>query len=473
MRAFFAIVKLTFRHAVRSHIFQLLLGVLLLCIALIPTTVINSSAADFLRSALFYSLWTVGAVLGLSAMWLGCYVMTCDIDSYQLHMVVSKPVSRVVIWCGKWVGVCAVNLLLLVFASAAVYFIILWRFDNLEFQPGEKERMRSEVLVGRRAFSADRPDYGEAVRELARRRIGRLAAQGKTVDTNMQDKIIKDAQLEVVSADSEVKAGQIKSWHFSGIPSVPNQSLFLRYRPYINKVSSEDQRQTRLLWSVGIPRERKTPRDGTLAAKRARTFDIYLYPFDDKPDQVMTGAFYEKELKPEWKPVSSDGQVFLTVANYDHLGGTLFFQPADGPRLLVPATGFAGNYSRAVLVIGLELALLAALSCAFGGIVSMPVAVFMVVSYLLFGAFSVYMVNLEYVGTAADRFGQLVGKMLLKVVIPLQNFDVSSVIADGVLVEWSWIGGLVLDMIVLRALPLVLLGIFLYRKRELGLIIRK
>ena len=65
------------------------------------------------------------------------------------------------------------------------------------------------------------------------------------------------------------------------------------------------------------------------------------------------------------------------------------------------------------------------------------------------------------------------GRILLKVVIPLQNFDVSSVIADGVLVEWSWIGGLILNMIVFRALPLVLLGIFLYRKRELGLIIRK
>ena len=473
MRAFGAIVKLTFRHAVRSHIFQLLLGVLLLCIALIPTTVINSSASDFLKSAIFYSLWIVSAVLGLSAMWLGCYIMTCDIDSYQLHMVVSKPVSRVTIWCGKWVGVCAVNLMLLVFAAAAVYFIILWRFENLEFQPGEKERVRAEVLVGRRAFPADRPDYAEAVRRLATQRVRRLAAQGKTVDTNMQDKIIKDAQLEVVSADSELKAGQIKSWRFSGVPANTGKPIFLRYRPYVNKVSSEDQRQTRLLWSVGIPRERKTPQGNTLAAKRARTFDIYLYPMDDNPDQVMTGAFYEKELKPEWKPVSSDGQVFLTVTNCDHMGGTLFFQPADGPRLLVPASTFAGNYARAVLVVGLELMLLAALSCAFGGILSMPVAVFMVASYLLFGAFSVYMVNLEYVGSAADRFGQLVGRILLKVVIPLQNFDVSSVVSDGVLVEWSWIAGLVFNMIVLRALPLVLLGIFLYRKRELGLIIRK
>lgn len=473
MRAFLSIVKLTFRHAVRSHIFQLLLGVLLLCIALIPTTVINSSAGDFLKSSIFYSLWIVSAVLGLSSIWLGCYIMTCDIDSYQLHMVVSKPVSRITIWCGKWLGVCLINLLLLVVATAAVYFIILYRFEKLEFQPGEKERMRSEVLVGRRAFSADRPDYSEAISALARKQVNRLHAQGQSVGTAMQDKIIKDAQLAVVSADSEVKPGNIKSWRFSGIPVNTNKPLYLRYRPYINKVASEDQRTTRILWSVGIPRERKTPQAGTLAARNAKTYDIYLYPLDERPDQVMTGVFHEKELKPEWKVVSSDGYVFMTVANMDHMNGTMYFQPADGPRLLVPATSFAGNYARAVLVIALELMLLAALSCAFGGIVSMPVAVFMVVSYLLFGAFSVYMVNLEYVGTSADRFGQLVGKILLKVVIPLQNFDVSSIVSDGVLIEWSWIAGLICNMIVLRALPLVLLGVILYRKRELGLIIRK
>ncbi|MBR2373122.1 MAG: hypothetical protein IKA87_02715, partial [Lentisphaeria bacterium] len=80
MRAFASIVKLTFRHAIRSHIFQLLLGVLLVCVVLIPTTVINSSASDFLKSSIFYSLWIVSAVLGLSCMWLGCYIMTCDID---------------------------------------------------------------------------------------------------------------------------------------------------------------------------------------------------------------------------------------------------------------------------------------------------------------------------------------------------------------------------------------------------------
>ena len=474
MRAFLSIVKLTFRHAVRSHIFQLLFLVLLLCVALIPTTITNTNAADFLKSSIFYSLWIVSAVLGLSSIWLGCFIMTGDIDSYQLHMVVSKPVSRITVWLGKWMGVCLVNLLLLVLASTAVYFIILYRFENLEFQPGEKERMRAEVLVGRRAFPADRPDYAEAIQHLVRQKIRRLTSQGRTVDTQMQEKLIKDSQLEVVSRDSEAKHNTIKSWRFSNIPDPNGKPIFLRYRPYINKVASEDQRPTHLLWSVGIPRERKAaPQAGPVSQSNAKTYDIYLYPLDDKPDQVMTGIFHEKELRPEWNVVSSDGKVFMTVHNLDRFAGTLYFQPADGPRMLVPATTFAGNYARAVLVTGLELMLLAALSCAFAGCLSMPVAIFMVMSYLLFGAFSVYMVNLEYISGMADRFGQLVGKILLWVVIPLQRFDVSSLVSDGVLVEWALVGELFFHLIVLKALPLVLLGIYFYNKRELGLIVRK
>ena len=43
MKAFLAIAALTVRHAMRSHLFQLLLGILLLCVAVIPATAMNSS----------------------------------------------------------------------------------------------------------------------------------------------------------------------------------------------------------------------------------------------------------------------------------------------------------------------------------------------------------------------------------------------------------------------------------------------
>ena len=59
MKAFLAIAALTVRHAVRSHIFQLLLGVLLLCVVLIPGTAGDSTAAGFIQVSLLYSLSTV------------------------------------------------------------------------------------------------------------------------------------------------------------------------------------------------------------------------------------------------------------------------------------------------------------------------------------------------------------------------------------------------------------------------------
>ena len=94
MRPFFAITGLTLKNALRSHVFQILLLLLLLCVGIIPFSIGGGSAQDFVRVSLLYSIWTITLVLALSSLWLGCYIMAQDVDSYQLHMVTAKPVSR-------------------------------------------------------------------------------------------------------------------------------------------------------------------------------------------------------------------------------------------------------------------------------------------------------------------------------------------------------------------------------------------
>ena len=140
MKAFLAITALTMRHALRSHLFQLLLGLLLLCVAVIPATAGDSTAAGFIQVSLLYSLSTVLLVLSLSSIWLGCFVMCHDIDSYQLHMVITKPVSRVTIWLGKFTGVLAINTVLLVISTAAVFLIVMWKFEQTKFAPEDRRR---------------------------------------------------------------------------------------------------------------------------------------------------------------------------------------------------------------------------------------------------------------------------------------------------------------------------------------------
>ena len=477
MRPFFAIVKLTFRHALRSHIFQLLLGVLVFAVLFIPGTVGAGTASDFIKVSLLYSLWAVSIILALSSIWLGCFVMTSDVDSYQLHMIVSKPISKVTIWLGKWTGVNLINLLLLVVSSIFIYGIIMYRYNNSDFPKEEREKIRNEVMVGRRVYPAMKPDYDMLSREGLKRRILRLQSQGANVDLSpaSQEKMLKDVRREVVSSDAEVKAGQRKMWQFAGLPEGLDTPIYLRYRPYIGKVASEDQRMTRLLLYVGVPQKKQQKNNANVFAQNAdkSNYDVYMIALSQQPEQVMSGEFHEKMLRPEWKVVTPDNTVVVSVQNADPYGATQFYQPADGPKLLIKATGFFANYMRAILIIALELIILSGFACSFGGCMSMPVAVFVEVGYLLFGSFSVYMTGLSYISGAADKFGVFVAKMLLVVVIPLQAFDVTGAVANGELIEWSFLWQLTFYFLVCRALPLYLLCIWIYRKRELGLIVRK
>ena len=475
MRGSFAIAHLTLRHALRSHIFQLLLLVLLLAVVFIPGTVGAGTASDFIRVTLLYSLSAVSLILALSSLWLGCYTMTHDVDSYQLHMITSKPVSRITIWLAKWVGVNVINMLLLLLASGVIFVIIQYRFANSEFAPAEKEKIRSEVLVGRRMYPASKPDYASQVRERTKQMIARLQSQGVKLNMTpeMLEKMQKAAQLEVVSGDSELKVGKTRSWVFENLPEKIDKPVFFRYRPYVDKVASEGQRPTRVQVLVGLPRVVNAGEQKTVFEDSKSAYDIIPVALSSYPEQVKSGEFHEKVLKPEWKIVSPDNKIFVSVFNGDPKGSTQFYQPADGPKLLIEECGFFSNYMRAVVVIALELLILSGLACAFGGCMSMPTAIFVVVSYLLFGSFAVFMTGLDYLSGTADHVGVFISKLILIVVIPLQAFEATGPVAGGELIEWSKILYLGFHYFICRAVPIFIFGIWMYRKRELGLIIRK
>ena len=129
MTAFLAIIKLTCKAAMRSHVFQTLLGILIFTIIVLPLTVVGDGTAhSYIQVSLQYCLGAISFILSMSTIWLGCVTMGTDIESYRLHMVVSKPISRVTIWLGKWTGVIVVHTVLLIISSLLVYAFILLQF---------------------------------------------------------------------------------------------------------------------------------------------------------------------------------------------------------------------------------------------------------------------------------------------------------------------------------------------------------
>ena len=77
MTSFSAIVKLTCRSAVRSHVFQFLLFVLLLGVLLVPNTIKGDGTAyGYMQVSLEYCFTFITVMLMLSGVWLGCQTMT-------------------------------------------------------------------------------------------------------------------------------------------------------------------------------------------------------------------------------------------------------------------------------------------------------------------------------------------------------------------------------------------------------------
>ncbi|MBR2720206.1 MAG: hypothetical protein IKB74_02615, partial [Lentisphaeria bacterium] len=194
MRPFFAITGLTLKNALRSHVFQILLLLLLLCVGIIPFSIGGGSAQDFVRVSLLYSIWTITLVLALSSLWLGCYIMAQDVDSYQLHMVTAKPVSRVVIWLGKWIGINLINFTLLIISLAAVYGIVMYRYNKDDrFTQADRARIASEVLVGRRVFLPTKPDFAKMARQALQEKMKQTGALSR----EEQDKLFGELLQQI------------------------------------------------------------------------------------------------------------------------------------------------------------------------------------------------------------------------------------------------------------------------------------
>jgi hypothetical protein len=463
MKAFWAIIKITFKSAIRSHIFQLLLFVLALCVFFIPATISGDGTAHgFIQISLKYSMSAVAFVLSLSSIWLACQILSRDVENYELHMVVSKPASRITIWLAKWTGICIIHLILLFTAAAVVYFSVIWQYNSRNFNKFEKERIDNEVLVGRRVFMPKLPDIDKLAKALLKTQQARAAELGLEFDAKKE---FKTCKVKVTASFSEILAGRLRVWEYENLPVDEKRPLYLSYRFYINKVDSDSskQRLTHGLWGYGQPKfiEEKSE-DGKPAKKKFTGFDFLR---EMQPRQFMSGVFNEITLPPGL--ISPKGEVKIVFMNADIQQAPFFTQTADGPKLLLKVSSFGENYFRAVAVLSLQLIILAGLGCAAAAVLSMPTAVFVVISYLMFGSVATYMVDSTYFGGAGDVIAYWVGRILLLAVIPMQKFEVTNYVANGELIELTLMGKLFLQYFVLRALPFFILGMWLYKIREL------
>lgn len=446
MRAIYGVALLALRNAIRSRLVLLLLAAMAATLIGIPLTVKgDGTLAGYVRILLDYTLGLATLLLSLATLWSGCAAFSQEIEDRQMELVRVKPVRVWQLWIGKWLGLCALNALLLVAVGLGAYGLLRVAIHRHALDPEETVALYRDVLVARHAVAPDWTPFEDvARREWLRRR--------ETPDGGGYEQLLES----IIRRYFVVPGGEARGWIFR-LPHAfdRNRPATLNYRAGASSLAFSSLEGE---WRFGPP-----------DAERLFAQPVVFEP--QRQEQIV--------LPPGSMP--ADGPAAAAFANRsDKL--TVVFEPGD-IRLMVHAGAFGPNLVRALLAVFLRLAFLAALGVTAGCMFSLPVAAFgsltallvMMSGGLLQSAGDIRLLTEGHHGEPtgvprglADALGHAY-RALYALVRPFEQERPLALLSEGLVVGWRAIGEAAAIQVLLYGGILALIGILAFRRRELGL----
>ncbi|NQU10703.1 hypothetical protein HQ590_07935 [bacterium] len=458
MKRILAIAMLAVRSAVRSRVVVVLLALLLLAIVGLPLTVRGDGTLEGqIQILLRYTLGAASVILSIATVWAGCAAVSLEIQDKQIHLVLTKPVSRAEVWLGKWIGLTLLNAVLLAVAALTVYGLLRWSTRPGQLTDAQETTLRGEILVARRQVLPVPIDVEADARRivLERQEAGDLPP-GVPVDQVFQ--MVRQMLLNQAYA---VPTGYKRQWVFRlpGRPA-PDRPLLFRYQ---FQSSQTKDALVAGVWLVGTP---------------AQPAQLEL------PQASVAGGHHTFSVPPT--VVGEDGTLLVEYANVNREPLTVLFGPADGLQLMVYQGRFETNLVRAVLLILAQLAFLGALGVTAGALLSLPVAALTSAYLVLLIKVSGFMETVAESTTgllgragpgvnapatrAAESFLNWVLQAEAALVRPLASpVDPVELLATGGLVSWETVGWAWLTQVLLYGGILLLAGTWLFNRREIAL----
>jgi hypothetical protein len=455
MQRLFAITWLTWKAALRFRLFLIVAVLLLASVVLLPLLIRDDGTArGFTQILLTYTLTTVSALLGLSTLWLSCGTLARDIEECQLQVVAVKPIPRWQIWLGKWLGIMALNVVLLALSGASIYGLLQWRASRL---PEDQQKiLRSEVLVARGSVKPHmvEQDIDEATDKLLKERL-----QTTRVERADLTEVRRQLREQVKAEFQLVPPGFRKQWDIDlGLArqSLADKPLQLRIK--FNSADRSTSGTFDGFWIVGEPGKTKYWRS--------------------EPMSLAPDTFHEFQIPPNL--FNDKGILTINFVNPNEVA--LLFPLDEGMEVLYPEGGFGLNFVRGLGIILCWMALLSALGLAAASFLSFPVAAFLSVGILGIVLSSGTMANAVSEGTVANYNAEKgtkgwspadivvipTFKAILKVIGLAENFSPIDSLGTGRSITWSQLAFAFAQIVVLLSGGLAVLGMVILTRRELA-----
>jgi hypothetical protein len=456
MQRLLAIAWLTWKAAFRFRLFLVLAVLLLASVVGLPLLVQDDGTArGFTQILLTYTLSAITGLLGLSTLWLACGTLARDIDDCQMQVLATKPVARWQIWLGKWLGIMALNAVLLALAGGGVFGLLQWRAARLP--TAVQQELRSEVLVARGSVGQKNNDAAieaETDRELRER------LKTTTVDSKLDLIEVRRQIHEQVAGELQlVPPGTGRQWRIDlGHPKSYFHNRPMQLRIKFNSANGTPSGTFTGWWQVGSPNSTNY--------------------WQSEPMSLAPDTFHEFAIPPNL----CDDQGRLTILFMNENDTSLLFPLDEGIHVLYPEGGFAPNFARGLGIIFCWLALLTALGLMSASFLSFPVAAFFSLGLLLVGLSSGTLAEAVGSGSVAagneetgvaghsamDMFLIPAFKGGLAVIALAVHFSPIDDLSTGQSISWGELGAAVGEIVLLLGGAIALAGIFLFNRRELA-----
>jgi ABC-type transport system involved in multi-copper enzyme maturation permease subunit len=457
-----AIAALAVRATIRSRFFVTLSVILLFVIFALPLTIKgDGTAAGLVKILLCYTLGLSSVILGIATLWTSCAAISSEIEEKQIQLSVTKPVHRFQIWIGKWLGILAVNSVLLLIAGITIYGYVHHYSVSAGLTEKDRNALENELLIGRRLIVPEEEQIDRTSSEV-RTRLEQLG-HDKELDPKLTaDEVFALVRKEMIFERRIVVPGQSKRWQFEGFPSAGGMGVEHAAAIRFNfTLTFGDRKRVSGTWLV-------SGKDGK---------ETFRFDMKDWPDGMHTISM----------PVSAIPRGPFTVT-FENAGrarsNTAVFDSEGAVQVLVPESTFAPNLARSLIVILCQLGLIAAIGLAAGSLFSFPVATFAAASiiviamaghYFAMASSPKYAVEEDHHGDEQDKLSiiETVSENAVRrmevVIAPVMEMAPLDFLSDGILVSWRFTGRAVLLLLIVYPAFFLVFGNYFLNRRELAL----
>lgn len=368
----FGVARTLLDEAIRMKV-PLVFIVLLIVIVPVLPFVIDPEEMLRYRIATFlqWSITAVTVLLSLMTVFLAVGTITSEIQNRQIFLSMSKPVSRWQYLLGKWLGIGALNLLLVGVCGGAIYLFTMTLADQPARNLEDAVAVSQRVLVARVGENpkpvepgAMQRRYEERLEQLRLEDPERYGNVGDTIN-DLNPKLRADLQQSVMAQWYSIGPRQTKTYRFTGLDraKTEGQTVQFRIKPKLGSSSPDD-----------------------MVYLNARVNDR---PFTIPP--LVDNTYHVVDIPVSF--VDDNGSMTISLTNAVIEGReqpSISFNLDDGIELFYRVGSFEGNLVRSLIIVWLQLAFLAMLGIAAGTFLGFPVACLVCLMIYLIAAASAY-----------------------------------------------------------------------------------